>query len=80
MLLPLRSYIMFVAGLLAATFGLGQVWSLALALRAGAEEQQQSEATCQDLLVRRVAGLVVGRFLLVVGRASRRKSDAGGQR
>ena len=80
MLLPLRSYIIFVAGLLAATFGLGQVWSLALALRAGDSAHQQILAGGLGLLLLLGAGLVVGRFLLVVGRASRRKSDAGGQR
>lgn len=77
MSLPLRSQVIFVAGLIAATLGLGILWSLALALRSGGVAPLQITAGGLGLTLLAGAGLVTGRSLYLTSRAS--KSDLGGK-
>lgn len=71
MKLPVRSHILFVVAVLAATFGVGQIWGLALALRSGAADSASVVAAGFGLLLVVTSGTVLGRFFYVLSRLSR---------
>ncbi len=71
MRLSIRSHVIFVAGLLGATFGIGQLWNLALSLREGSASSADMMAGSLGLLPLVVGGLIVGRMLYLQGSVSR---------
>ena len=71
MMPTLRSHIIFVAGLLMATFGAGQLWSLARALRGGNMNSADLILGTLGLVLLLASVLVLGRILYLVSLKSR---------
>ena len=71
MRLSLRSHLIFVTGLLLATFGIGQIWGLATSLRGGSADLADIVTGGLGFLLVVVASIVLGRFMYVHVRLSR---------
>ena len=70
MRLSYRVQIIFAAGLLVATYGVAQIWSLTAAFRGGSAGVADILAGTFGLLLLAASGLVVGRILYHSARAA----------